>query len=296
MEKEAFIKVFKFIFRYACITIVSFIYAVAIALFLNPNNLAPGGVTGIAIVAKKVAPFLPGVGMLILIINIPILILGAWKFGLKFIFSTLYTLVVSSIMIDVIPTMVTVKAVTFDPMLASVVGGGLFGLSMGLMFRLETTTGGLDIIVKIIRQKMPYMKSGQIYIILDIGILVASAFAFGNIEVALFAGIAIYVASAVMDRTLYGGDEATLVYIVSTKRKILAVRMLKEVNVGVTMIQAMGAYSNEKTEVIMCVMKKQQLVKVRNILKETDPEAFMIVSSANEVFGQGFKNQYNTEI
>lgn len=288
--------VWKFIFRYVCITFGALLYAVAIALFLDPNNLAPGGVSGIAIVVKELLPMLPGVGMLILIFNVPIMILGIWKFGMKFILSTLYTLIVSSVMIDILPRILNMRAVTTEPMLAAIIGGALFGMSMGIMFRLETTTGGMDIIVKIIRQKKPHLKTGQIFVLLDIVVLVASAFAFKNIEVALFAGIAIYVSSVVMDKTLYGADRATLVYIISEKREMIAVRMLREVNVGATMVQAMGAYSNEKTEVIMCVMRNQQLVKVRNILKEVDPDAFMIVSSANEVFGEGFKDPFKVEI
>lgn len=289
-------KILKFIFRYVCITLGAVPYAVAISLFLNPNNLAPGGVSGIAIVVKEIFPVLPGVGMLILIINIPIMILGGWKFGIKFILSTVYTLIVSSIMIDVLPAVFQINAVTTEPMLAAVIGGALSGASMGLMFRLETTTGGLDIIVKIIRQKKPHLKTGQLFIILDIVILIASAVAFKNIEVALYAGIAIAVSSVIMDKTLYGSDQATLVYIISNKRKIIAVRMLQELNLGVTMVQGMGAYNSEKTEVIMCVMRKQNLFKVRNLLKETDPNAFMIVSSASEVFGEGFKDQYKVEI
>lgn len=289
-------EIFKFFLRYLFITVTAFLYAAGISLFLNPNNLAPGGVSGIAIILKEVFPMLPGVGMLILIINIPIMILGAWKFGVKFIISTLYTLVVSSVLIDILPIVLPIESVTEDAMLAAVIGGAVFGLGMGLMFRMETTTGGMDIIVKIVKQKKPHLKTGQIYFLLDVAVLAASAVAFHNIEVALYAAIAIYVSTIVMDKAIYGGDEATLVYIISDKRKIIAVRMLQELDVGVTMIQGMGAYSNEHTEVIMCVMKKQTLVKVRNILKEVDGDAFMIVSSANEVFGEGFKDHFKTEI
>lgn len=288
--------VVKKIFRYVFITFTAALYAVGIALFLNPNNLAPGGISGIAIILKKMFPGLPGVGMLILLINIPILAVGIKKFGIKFILSTMYSLIVSSVLIDILPIVFNVNGVTDNKMLASVIGGATFGLGMGLMFRLDTTTGGLDIIVKIIKQKKPHLKTGQIYFLLDVVILAASAMAFKDVEVALYAAIAIYVSTVVMDRAIYGGDEATLVYIISEKRELIARRMMKEVNVGATMIQAKGAYSNETTEVIMCVMKKQTLVKVRNILKQTDSGAFMIVSSANEVFGQGFKDHFKTEI
>ena len=289
-------QVVKKIFRYVFITFTAALYAVGIALFLNPNNLAPGGISGIAIILKKMFPGLPGVGMLILLINIPILAVGIKKFGIKFILSTMYSLIVSSVLIDILPIVFNVNGVTDNKMLASVIGGATFGLGMGLMFRLDTTTGGLDIIVKIIKQKKPHLKTGQIYFLLDVVILAASAMAFKDVEVALYAAIAIYVSTVVMDRAIYGGDEATLVYIISEKRELIARRMMKEVNVGATMIQAKGAYSNETTEVIMCVMKKQTLVKVSNILKQTDSGAFMIVSSANEVFGQGFKDHFKTEI
>lgn len=289
-------QVVKKIFRYVFITFTAALYAVGIALFLNPNNLAPGGISGIAIILKKMFPGLPGVGMLILLINIPILAVGIKKFGIKFILSTMYSLIVSSVLIDILPIVFNVNGVTDNKMLASVIGGATFGLGMGLMFRLDTTTGGLDIIVKIIKQKKPHLKTGQIYFLLDVVILAASAMAFKDVEVALYAAIAIYVSTVVMDRAIYGGDEATLVYIISEKRELIARHMMKEVNVGATMIQAKGAYSNETTEVIMCVMKKQTLVKVRNILKQTDSGAFMIVSSANEVFGQGFKDHFKTEI
>lgn len=289
-------QVVKKIFRYVFITFTAALYAVGIALFLNPNNLAPGGISGIAIILKKMFPGLPGVGMLILLINIPILAVGIKKFGIKFILSTMYSLIVSSVLIDILPIVFNVNGVTDNKMLASVIGGATFGLGMGLMFRLDTTTGGLDIIVKIIKQKKPHLKTGQIYFLLDVVILAASAMAFKDVEVALYAAIAIYVSTVVMDRAIYGGDEATLVYIISEKRELIARRMMKEINVGATMIQAKGAYSNETTEVIMCVMKKQTLVKVRNILKQTDSGAFMIVSSANEVFGQGFKDHFKTEI
>ena len=288
--------VVKFLWRYIIITLSSVLYAIGIAFFLNPNQLAPGGVSGIAIILKKVFPFLPGVGMLILIINIPILILGAWKFGIRFVLSTIYTLIISSVVIDIAPSLTNITSFTNDRMLASIIGGGLFGFAMGVMFRMETTTGGMDVLVKLVKQKRPHLKTGQIYLLMDVVILAASALAFHNIEVALFAAIEIYVSSVVMDRAIYGGDEATLVYIISNRRKIIAVRMMQELEVGVTMMRGMGAYSNHDTEIIMCVMRKQTLTKVRNILKEVDPDAFMIVTSANEVFGEGFKSHFKSEI
>ena len=286
----------KYVSLGARIFMASLLYAVGVGVFLNPNNLAPGGVSGIAIILKKIFPVLPGVGMLILIINIPIMIVGWKKFGPRFIISTSYALVISSLFIDIIPKMIDADSVSDNPMLSSIIGGAAFGLAMGLLFRMETTTGGMDIIVKIVRGKYPHLKTGQIYLLLDIVILIASAFAFSNVEVALYAAIAIYVSTLVMDKAIYIGDEATLIYIMSKKRKQIADYMMKELDVGVTFIKSKGAYSNTDGEIIMCVMRKQRLAKVRTALKETDPEAFMIVTSANEVFGEGFKSHFKADI
>lgn len=290
-------KIAKFIGKYAVITFAATLYALAISVFLDPNNLAPGGISGIAIILKAAIPAIPiGVGMIIFIFNIPIMLLGLWKFGFKFVISTLYTLVVSSTLIDAIPSMIDAKSITDEPILAALAGGALLGISLGILFRMETTSGGVDIIIKVIRQKVPHLKTGQIYILVDAAVLTCSAFAFKNIEVALFAGVAIYVSSMVMDKVIYGSDEATLVYIISEKKEDVARKMLEELDLGVTFVQGVGAYTKKETEIIMCVMRKQTLTKVRNILKEADPYAFMIITSANEVFGEGFKDPYKIEI
>ena len=161
-------KVVRFIYKYLMITFASLLYAVAISLFLDPNNLAPGGISGIAIILKGIIPTLPiGVGMIILVFNIPLMIIGLWKFGIRFLVTTLYTLVVSSTMIDVLPNIVGTISITDEKILAAIVGGALLGISLGILFRMETSSGGVDIIIKLIRQKIPHLKTGQIYIILD---------------------------------------------------------------------------------------------------------------------------------
>lgn len=281
-----------FIIRYLIITFAALVYAVGIALFLDPNNMAPGGVAGIAVVLNRVIPV--STGMLILLLNIPIILLGLWKFGWRFILSTIYTIVVSSVAIDVIGT--HFKCITNDHILAALIGGSLIGAGIGIVFRQDSTTGGIDVIVKMLRQRFPQMKSGEMFLIMDALILIASAFVFKDIEIALYAAVAIFVSTLVMDKVLYGSDGAKLVYIVSDRRKIISTRILKELHIGVTLVEGMGAYKMEHTEIIMCVMRKQMLPKVRNIVREVDENAFVIVSSATEVFGLGFKGHNDEEI
>lgn len=291
-NKEKAKKIAKFIGRYIVITFAACIYAVGISMFLDPNNLAPGGLTGAAVILTRILPIT--LGTLIVIMNIPIMILGAWKFGARFTLSTLYTLVVSSAFMEVFERMSYV--VTHDKILAALVGGTLMGAGMGLCLRMETTTGGIDIIIKVLRQKYRQVKSGEMYLIIDGLILAAAALYFRDIEVSMYAGVAIVVSTYILDKVLYGSDEAKLVYIVSNKRKIIATRMMVELNMGVTLVEGKGAYNMENTEVIMCVMHKQNLTKVRNLVSEVDPEAFMIVSSATEVFGEGFKGHTDVEM
>ena len=291
-NKEKNKKIAKFIGRYIVITFAACIYAVGISMFLDPNNLAPGGLTGAAVILTRIIPIT--LGTLIVIMNIPIMILGAWKFGARFTLSTLYTLVVSSAFMEVFERMGYV--ITHDKILAALVGGTLMGAGMGLCLRMETTTGGIDIIIKVLRQKYRQVKSGEMYLIIDGLILAAAALYFKDIEVSMYAGVAIVVSTYILDKVLYGSDEAKLVYIVSNKRKIIATRMMVELNMGVTLVEGKGAYNMENTEVIMCVMHKKNLTKVRNLVSEVDPEAFMIVSSATEVFGEGFKGHTDVEM
>jgi uncharacterized membrane-anchored protein YitT (DUF2179 family) len=291
-NKEKAKKIAKFICRYIVITFAACIYAVGISMFLDPNNLAPGGLTGAAVILTRIIPIT--LGTLIVIMNIPIMILGAWKFGARFTLSTLYTLVVSSAFMEIFERMGYV--VTHDKILAALVGGTLMGAGMGLCLRMETTTGGIDIIIKVLRQKYRQVKSGEMYLIIDGLILAAAALYFKDIEVSMYAGVAIVISTYILDKVLYGSDEAKLVYIVSNKRKIIATRMMVELNMGVTLVEGKGAYNMENTEVIMCVMHKQNLTKVRNLVSEVDPEAFMIVSSATEVFGEGFKGHTDVEM
>ena len=161
---------------------------------------------------------------------------------------------------------------------------------MGGVVKAGSTTGGTDIIIKVLRLKMPHIKTGALYLILDAIVVTVSAFVFKDIDQALYAGIAVFVASFVLDIVLYGRDGAKLIYIISDKSEQITQRLLAELEIGVTYINGKGAYSGKDKKVIMCVMRKQLAPRTEDIIKEEDPEAFMIVSSATEIFGEGYKS------
>ena len=273
-------------------TIGAILYAAAIGMFLDPNSLAPGGVTGISIILSRLIPI--ETGTLILLFKIPILILGTWKFGFRFIVSTIYCIMIISPMTNFF----TAKfgALTEDPFLAGLAGGALLAVGMGTVFRAKATTGGIDIIVKIIRTKKPHLKTNNLFLLMDAVVVTCSALVFKDIDKALYAGMTVIVTSLVMDIVLYGKDEAKLIHIISDKSEEITKRLLDDLEIGVTYVRGEGAYSGKEKKVIMCVVKKQISPKVEDIIKEEDPMAFMIVSSAMEIYGEGYKNLFSEKI
>lgn len=276
---------------YLMITVASFIYAVAVSLFLDPNSLAPGGVTGIAIILNRLSGL--ETGTWVLIINIPIIILGMWKFGLHFILSTLYCTAATSFFINLLATF---GVATEDRFLAALVGGALMAVGIGLVFKAGATTGGTDIIVKLLRLRFPHLKTGSLFLITDAIIVTASAFVFKDLDVALYAGLVVFVNSVLLDVVLYGRDGAKLIFIISDAHASITKRLLEELDIGVTYISGTGAYSGKEKSVIMCVMKKQISAQVEVIVREEDPDAFMIVTSATEIFGEGYKSIYSEKL
>lgn len=278
--------------RFLMMTIGAIIYAAAIGMFLDPNALAPGGVTGISIILSRLIPV--ETGTLILLFNIPILILGTWKFGFRFIVSTIYCIMIISPMTNFFTS--RYGALTEDPFLAGLAGGALLATGMGTVFRAKATTGGIDIIVKIIRTKMPHLKTNNLFLLMDAVVVTCSALVFKDIDKALYAGMTVIITSLVMDIVLYGKDEAKLIHIISDKSEEITKRLLDDLEIGVTYVRGEGAYSGKEKKVIMCVVKKQISPKVEDIIKEEDPMAFMIVSSAMEIYGEGYKNLFSEKI
>lgn len=279
------------ILDYVIITFASITYAMGVSLFIDPNNMAPGGVTGIAIILSRLMPF--ETGTLIMIINIPIILLGMWKFGLRFIESTFYAIVMTSIFTNAFASF---GPATNDILLAALAGSVLIAGSIGIIFKRGATTGGTDIIIKCLRLKFPHMKTGVLFFITDVCIVTISGFVFRDIDAALYAGIAVVVTSVVLDVVLYGRDGAKLIYVISDKPVEITDRILAELDVGVTHLCGEGAYSGKEKKIIMCVVRKPIAPRIEEIVKEEDSDAFMIITSATEIFGEGYKSYFSEKI
>ena len=267
------------------ILIGTFIYSAGIGLFLDPNELAPGGVVGIAVIASHV---LGGpTGSWYFFINIPIILLGWWKFGKNFIAYGFYAIALNSIFTNLFGTF---PAVTDNLLLAAVAGSFMIGVGIGLVLKIGATTGGMDIVIKLLRRKYRFIKTSTFFLGIDMLIVIISGFAFKDFDTAMYAFITVIMNGRVLDYVLYGNDEAKLIYIVSNKPDMLLKRILKELDIGATILRGRGAYSKNEKEIIMCVLKKQIAPRLEEIIKQEDEKAFMIVSSANEIYGEGYKD------
>lgn len=277
--------------KYIIITVAAFVYAAGVSMFIDPNNMAPGGVTGIAIILNRIIPV--STGTLIFLVNIPILIFAIWKFGMGFAVSTIYATVLISTFTNILTPF---GAATYDRLLAALAGGILTALSLGMIFRVGATTGGMDIVVKALRLKLPHLKTGVLFFVTDAAVVALSGIVFRDMDAALYAAITVACASVMMDLVLYGKDEAKLLYIISDKPQQISARAMAELDVGMTLMKGQGAYSGNDKQVILCAMKKTVFPRVESIVREEDPDSFMIVTSASEIFGEGYKSYFSERI
>lgn len=288
-NKTAVLKFFK---KYSLMLLGCLIYSIGVALFLDVNGLAAGGVTGISIIISYLSGDKIGTGWLIIILNVPLFILGLIFLGKKFILPTLFATVVSSGLIElwnwlILPYMPEIN----NLLISATVGGALYGAGLGLIFRMGGTTGGTDIIVKILRKKFRYLKSGIISMLIDVVIVAVAGIVFRNIEQTFYTVISLILFVICFDFVLYGGNSAKLVYIVTTADKCeeMCRRILQELEISATIVDGKGAYTGHERTVIMCAVKNYLFPKLRDVIKDADPRAFTIVTSAQEIYGEGYK-------
>ena len=276
--------------EYLIITFAALIYGVGTSLLVDPNNLAPGGMTGLAIVLNRLVGI--GTGMWFLILNIPILLIAIMKFGIRFTISTIYATTMISVFTDLC-TKYFGQYIIHDMILAVTIGSAMTAVAIGLIFKCHATSGGTDVIIKLLRLRYPHIKTGILYIMTDMIVIVIAAVVFNDLAAAMYSFLSVLVVSAVVDFVLYGRDGAKLIYIISDKPDIITARLLDELDIGATHVFAQGAYSGEKKKVIMCAIKKRLSPLAEDIVREEDPNAFMIITSASEIFGEGYKSYFD---
>ncbi|MGM9592313.1 MAG: YitT family protein [Oscillospiraceae bacterium] len=270
--------------KYALVALGSALFAAGFQFFLYPNSIIVGGVSGIAMIINYLTG-LP-VGIMTIVLNIPLFII-AWKhFGGKFIISSLVGMLLSSLLVDIMA--VINYSPTDDMLLACLIGGAVKGFGLGIIYYAGATTGGTDIIAKFVRLRFPYINFGTIVLLTDAVIIIAFAMIFDRVEAAMYAVIAMFVVSKVIDLVLYGIDNSSVCYIISENSEQLVKDITDKLHRGVTILSGEGAYSHKDKQVLLCVIKRTQIADIRKIIRNIDENAFFIVSDAKNVFGKGF--------
>ena len=277
--------------KYFRIILGSAIFAAAFQYLAYVNNINSGGLGGIAMIINYLTGFPVGLGTIIL--NIP-LFAAAWKkFGTGFLVASLVGMLASSALVDVF-AMFEVH-ITNDLFLAAIFGGVFMGFGLGLVYSAEGTTGGVDIAAKFLRQKYPYINFGTLILVLDLIIIAVYAAVYRHYESAMYGVILLYVSAKAIDMVLYGTVNSKACYIITQSGGQLEELIPHKLGRGATILQGQGAYTRKDKAVILCVIKRSQIVALRRLVKETDPGAFVIVSDTREVFGEGFADIGNMD-
>ncbi|HJD24280.1 MAG TPA: YitT family protein [Firmicutes bacterium] len=263
----------------------SFSYALSVNVFTAPNHIAPGGVTG----AATLVNYLTGapIGITILVINIPLLA-AAWRYiGHTYTLKTSVATVVVSLVIDV--SAFFLPPFLGDTMLVAVFGGVLAGVGLGLIYMRGATTGGSEVVAGLLERRLPHIPIGRLILLVDAVVVAASALVYRNLESALYAMILIFVSSSLMDSLIYGRQKGKLLLIMTRREQEVADGILRRLGRGVTMLNAAGAYTGDARRVLLCAVRPPEVYELRTLVWDCDPEAFLIVASADEVLGEGFR-------
>ena len=278
---------------YLWIFLGSVLYSVSFDWFYVPNQIGFGGLTALGMILNHLSPAIP-IGAVVLVLNIPIFILG-WKFlGGHTLVSSLFAMTATSVLVDLIAAMYTFPPM--DPMLAAVFGGVMLGISLGMIFSKGATTGGTDLIARLLKLPFAWLPVGKLLLAVDLPMLLAVSIAFRSLNSALYGMISLYISTLVMDGVLYGLDQSKVAYIVTSQPQAITEEIDRQLDRGVTYLHGEGSFSGEQKLVLMCAFKQRQIVPLKALVNELDPAAFLIVCDAHEVLGQGFRRYQKNDI
>lgn len=276
---------------YAVITVSAFLYAFTFNFFFETNNLAMGGFSGIGQVLHSYFAFLTP-GVVVFVMNIPLLVMGIKKQGWSLLFSTAFAISVTSFMIDAMNIVVAQMGWQYpkmdQPLLACIFGGILCGASLGLMMLKNATTGGTELAARLLKYVFPNISIGKLCLVIDVAVVCIYALTYRKLEAAMYGVIAMYIASIAMDMVVYGSDSAKLAYIISDKCEEITQKLM-DMGLGATILEGRGAYTGSRKSVLMCAAKPAKIARIKSAVVEVDPhKSFIIVANVKEVYGEGF--------
>lgn len=269
------------------------VYAVSVNAFTSPNNIAPGGVTGIATMLNYL--FSTPIGLVAFLINIPIILWAVVEIGYKLVAKSVVAILLSSVAIDLLAPII--PSYQGNMILVALFAGLCEGLGLSLTFLRGATTGGTDMLARLLGRRMPHLSMGKLMLAVDGLIVLASAFVYGSIENAMYACIVIFVSTRLIDSILYGTDVGTgkLFFVMSPKVRQMGDRIIREVDRTVTYLDSHGGYTNEPGETMLCAVRRFEVFQVQAIIREEDRDAFVIVGDAGQITGEGFRSAHSDD-
>lgn len=262
------------------------IFGLGFDLFLVPNDLNAGGISGLAMVLVHLTK-IGTIGIVTAIMNFPLFILAGVKIGKKFFFSSLLGMLLSSVSIDLFAI---IPSPSTEPLVGALYGGVICGLGLGIVFSTGGSTGGSDIIVRLLKRKWPNVPIGIINTCFDLGVAVLTGLVFWDVDRALYSGVAIFITGRVIDAVVYSFDYSRVALIISKQHEEVATAIAQQLNRGVTFLDGQGYYSRDNTKVVLTAVKRQQLAELKSLVVGIDPSAFIIVQEAHQVLGDGFSH------
>lgn len=264
----------------------SAIYALGFSLFLEPNQIGAGGVSGLALVIRHFLPML-SVGVLSLLLNIPLFIAGRKFAGRKFFWGSLAGMAISSVLIDLFALIPMVKT---EPLLGAIYGGGLVGVGCGMVLMQGASTGGVDIIARLLKYKLKNISIGKLMLSVDLIIAAITGLAFGDLTKSLYCGVALFVSSEAMDAVVYRFDYSHVAVVVSDQAEKIRDAIAEQLDRGCTFLKGEGAYTGQQKNVIYCAIKRRQAAALKELVMSADPDAFLVLQEAHQVLGEGFEH------
>lgn len=272
-------------YRWIVETLVgSALFAAGFALFLEPNDLSPGGVSGLSLIIVRSLGF-GSVGVLTILINLPLFILGGLRIGKRFFFGSLFGMLFSSVLIDGLSV---IRMPTIEPLMAALYGGVACGLGLGMVFVCGSSTGGTDILARLLKLRYRNVPIGQITMILDGIVVVLTGLVMQDVEKALYTGVTVFLCGKAVDAIVYSFDYSQVALIITARHEQVAEQIGKKLDRGATFLHGEGSYTHKDMKVVLAAVKKQQIAELKELVMECDPNAFVIVQEAHQVLGDGF--------
>ena len=262
----------------------SALFAAGFAFFLQPNDLSSGGISGLALILVELTQF-GSVGVVSILINLPLFLLGGLKIGKRFFVGSLIGMLLSSVLID---GFAALHLPAVEPIIAIVYGGVLCGLGIGIVFAAGTSTGGSDILVRLLKLRYRNVPIGQISLTFDALVVLLTGIVFRDMNKALYTGITVFLSGKMVDAVVYRFDYSKVAMIITKEYGTIAKEIGDKLDRGATFLHGEGSYSGEETKVILTAVKKQQIAQLKELVMTLDPKAFVILQEAHQVLGDGF--------